>query len=314
MDLEKHKFKIWILGPLLLLGLLILGAIAVLLFGISNSGTSSAVMPALNKVADEQFKNLPVQAKSYIVYDATSKQVIYSKNALAQLPLASITKVMSALVALDLAPEDAIIQVRPGALSSNPNDKAALIPGQWRLADLLRYTLISSSNSGINTISDALSTSQNFLGGEQHFVELMNDKAKTLGLHQTYFLNESGLDVDTSLAGAYGSANDVAHLFDYALTKYPDIFGATKYDSIIINSSDGNTESGTNTNTSASQIKGLVASKTGFTELAGGNLAIAFDVDTGHRAIVVVLGSTQDGRFSDTLLLTHATLAYYSLI
>ncbi len=311
MNLLEHKNKIALVTSLLLLIILISGAFFILSLG--NNQTYEVNNSAARIIALQQFQNLDIKAKAYIVYDATNKQIVYAKNETAQLPLASLTKIMSAVVALDIATKDTIIEVTPNS-SFNPNDRNALMPGKWKLGDLLRLTLVASSNSGINTISDELSTIQNFLGGEKHFLELMNTKAVALGLHQTYFLNESGLDVDSSLAGGYGSPIDVAKLFDFAVAKDPDIFGATRYDSIMINSTDGTTERALNTNNTVSQIRGLVSSKTGFTDLAQGNLAIAFDIDQKTRVIVVVLGSTQDGRFTATGQLTRASLAYYSLI
>lgn len=311
--LGEHKIKITLAVALLLLILFVGGAFYVV-SSIGGQKDLSATPDPRKEEALKQFKNLDIKAKAYLVYDASRKEVVYSKNESAQLPLASITKVMSAVVALDLAGRDTIIDVKPNNKFNNPNDRVSVVPGKWKLGDLLRLTLVASSNGGINTISDALSSLQNFLGGEKHFLDLMNKKAETLGLHQTYFLNESGLDINDSLAGAYGSSLDVAVLFDYAITSYPDIFGATRYDSIMINSTDGSFERAENTNAGVSEIRDLVASKTGFTELAQGNLVIAFDADQKSRIIVVVLGSTQEGRFEDTDKLTKAALAYYFLI
>lgn len=303
--IQKHKNKLVIISPMLTLALLVFGAFYIL--AISNGvGQAGSNVPAVHNIALDQFNNLDIKAKAFVVYDATDRRVVYSRNEMSQLPLASLTKIMSAIVALDISDRDTIIDI--GA-----ND-AGLVPGRWRLGDLLKFTLVASSNSGINTISGELSSLKNFLGGEKHFLELMNTKAKSLGLDQTYYLNESGLDINESLAGAYGSPIDMALLFDYALKTDPDIFGATKYDSVLINSIDGYSESALNTNTRVSEISNLVASKTGFTDLAQGNLVIAFDVKKGHRVVVVVMGSTQDGRFADTDMLVKAALAYYSLI
>jgi D-alanyl-D-alanine carboxypeptidase len=308
--LESHKNKIAIISSLALLILIILGA-----FFVSSLSENKVDKEEerLKGIAREQFQNLDLKAKAYIVYDSTRKKVIYSRNESAQLPLASLTKVMSALVALDLADRETIIDINTGN-NFNPNDRNALVPGKWKLGDLLRLTLVSSSNSGINTISETLSSLHNFLGGKNQFIALMNERAKSLGLHQTYFLNESGLDINETLAGAYGSPIDMAKMFDHAVAMSPDIFGATRYDSIVINSSDGKSESAQNTNTKVAGIQGLVASKTGFTDLAQGNLVIAFDASPDTRLVVVVLGSTQEARFSDTETLTRAALAYYSLI
>ncbi len=310
--LQKHKNKIAILLPSLVLFFLICGAF----YFASKTGNISVI--SINNfqdtIAAKQFSNLNIQAKAYVVYDSNQRRIIYAKNPVSQLPLASLTKIMSSLVALDIADKSTIITVPANNPFYNTNDKTSISPGRWRLDDLLRLTLVSSSNEGINTVANQLSTRGNFLGGEKHFIELMNQKAKMFGLDQTFFINESGLDVNSSLAGSYGSAIDVARLFDFAINTYPNIFTATKYGSIVINSTDGNSETAFNTNSAVSNINGLIASKTGFTELAQGNLAIAFDLDPKKRIVIVVLGSTQDARFTDIETLSRATLAYYSLI
>ena len=308
--IQKHKTKIVVASPLFLLILLVLGATY------ASSFKSLQVVKDKtfdNELALQQFANLNIKAKAFVVYDGSQKKVIYARNEIAQLPLASLTKIMSTLVALDLTDKNTIIDVPSDNKFNNVNDKYTLVPGSWKLSDLLKLTLVTSSNSGINIISDRLSSLKEFLGGEKHFVELMNKKAGILRLNQTYFLNESGLDIDDNLAGAYGSPLDTAILFDYALRKYPDIFDATRYNSITINSTRGDSLSASNTNPSVSQIKNLVASKTGFTDLAQGNLVIAFDIDQKTRIIVVVLGSTQDDRFFDAEALAKATIAYYSV-
>ena len=297
--IQRHKNKIIFTSPILLLALLIFGA---LYFSSYKSPLPPKDIPDDNKSAALQnFKNLEIKAQAFVIYDATQKRIIYSRNELAQLPLASSTKIMSTLAALDIADKNLIIDVRSDSRFDRVNDKSSLLPGGWKLSDLLKLTLVSSSNSGINIISDQLPP----------LLEFMNQKATSLGLNQTYFLNESGLDIDENLSGAYGSALDMAILFDYAIKISPDVLGATKYNSITINSIEGYSETRSNTNPIVSQIEGLVASKTGLTDLAGGNLVIAFNVKEKNRIIIVVLGSTQDGRFRDTEILTKATLDYY---
>lgn len=301
--LERHKNKIAILLPLFLLCIIILGGLYVL--SLSDNKIDQEAIKR-DKIAEELFNGLNVGAKAFVVYDGTNNKVIYAKNPSAQLPLASLTKVMSAMVALDLADKETLIDINSGN-NFNPNDRNAIVPGRWRLSDLLRLALVSSSNSAINATSRALTTPEDF-------ISRMNKKAQDFGLHQTYFLNESGLDINATLAGAYGSAANAAILFNNAVEKYPDIFGATRFGSIVLASTEGLQSTALNTNSTVGSINNILASKTGFTDLAQGNLVIAFEVRPGVRLVVVVLGSTQDGRFSDVEILTKTALAYYSLI
>jgi D-alanyl-D-alanine carboxypeptidase len=83
---------------------------------------------------------------------------------------------------------------------------------------------------------------------------------------------------------------------------------ATTYDSLQFSSLDGVAYLAENTNIIAKTVPGLLASKTGYTDLAGGNLAIAFDAGLAHPVIVVVLGSSQEGRFTDVEKLIAASV------
>lgn len=310
--IQKHKNKLFALTPLILIVLISAGAFYIL--GLSQYRGNQIVKKTQNELlAQGVFENLNLDAKSYAVYDDSQKKIISSKNLQSQLPLASLTKIMASLVALDLAPRDYTIDI-PKDNEKNFFDKTRVTPGKWRLDDLLRFTLVSSSNSGINVIATSLLSHVLIPPGINHFTELMNNKAKNLRLNQTFFLNESGLDINKSLSGGYGSAKDMVTLFDTALSTAPDIFGWTKFNSIVINSQAGIPEQAINTNPSVSRIDGLIASKTGLTDLAGGNLIIAFDMEKSIRVIVVVLGSSQDGRFKDTQKLIDATINYYKIL
>ena len=126
----------------------------------------------------------------------------------------------------------------------------------------------------------------------------MNELVQQLGLTNTYYLNDNGLDISTTQSGAYGSAHDMAMLFAYAASTSPATFAATTQPSVTVHSTTGVAATGVNTDTALDQIPGIIMGKTGYTDLAGGNLAVVFNT-AGHEVVAVVLGSTQDGRFSD---------------
>ena len=134
----------------------------------------------------------------------------------------------------------------------------------------------------------------------------MNAKARKLGLAQTYYLNATGLDGSEQVSGGYGSARDVAFLLAYIIKNAPHAISATRYSSVAVVSSQAS-YTAKNTNSSLPQIPGLIASKTGFTTLAGGNLAVVFDAGFNHPIAVVVLGSTREGRFRDVQKLVAAS-------
>jgi D-alanyl-D-alanine carboxypeptidase (penicillin-binding protein 5/6) len=259
------------------------------------------------------FDSVTIGAKAAYVYDLAEQKVLYRKNEFAQLPLASLTKLMMAYTATELLPKDSKITIKKEFLEED-GDSGLLVNESWKLSDLLDFSLVVSSNDGARAIASVIGATDlktdDYDLGRKDFINKMNLNAKALGLKQTYFVNESGLDVG-EVSGGYGSAIDVANLLAYMLKNTPDVLEATKDETITVDSLDA-AHTGKNTNIDIGKIPGLLASKTGFTDMAGGNLAVAFDTSIGHPIIAVVLGSTEDGRFSDISALVNASFAYAS--
>ncbi len=263
------------------------------------------------------FESLELMANASYVYDVREQKVLYAHNAELQVPLASITKAMTALVAAEKIPLYNTITISADDLRAE-GDTGLYMHEEWDVKDLLDYTLVTSSNDGasaIASVGSAFITKKpenrtTATSSTIHFIDAMNTVAKELGLTQTYFINESGLDVTDTLSGAYGSARDVGMLFSYILEHYPYILDATRYQNLTITSLSELSHELTNTNESVNQIPGLLGSKTGFTALAGGNLAVIFDAGIGHPIVVVALGSTYEDRFKDVEKLVWAALEY----
>ncbi len=262
--------------------------------------------------SSEVFEKLALKADAVYVYDLAQNKVIYSRNASKQLPLASITKLMTALVAVELLPDNSSITIRSDFLKEE-GDSGLVVSESWKMRDLLDFSLVTSSNDGARSLASVIGAvtlnTKDYNLGRKDFIEKMNNQAKKLGLSQTFFVNETGLDVDSNVSGGYGSAQDVNNLMKYLLLNYPEVLEPTKYSNIKI-SSDDKSHSGENTNDFVGTIPGLFASKTGYTDMAGGNLVVAFDAGLGNPMIITVLGSTQNGRFTDVKMLTDATLEY----
>lgn len=255
------------------------------------------------------FDGLLLEAKSAFVWDARDEKVIYNFNSENQLPLASLTKLMTALVSSELVPSGTIITVNDSDINIEGNSN--LKNGEkWNFKDILNFTLITSSNDGAHALAMAAnSTKKSNQGSEENetFVDFMNKRAKKLGLTQTFFLNESGLDLNNGISGAYGSSRDMAILMSYIIKNKPEILEATKYSRLKIESKEL-THLAENTNLNVEKIPGIISSKTGFTDLAGGNLIVAFDAGVNHPIIISVLGSTHSGRFDDVEKLIQATI------
>lgn len=242
-----------------------------------------------------------LEATSAFIWDVKKQRALLNKNASAQLPLASLTKLMTSLVALESLPQDAKVTMTLDAiLQDGPSD---FLDGESFDAHALSdFSLVSSSNDGAYALAAAAGAALLEQGTPTTtFVDAMNIRAEELGMTQTYFSNPTGLDETESQSGSYGSARDVAFLMEYLIRRRPEIVeGSIKKHTEVAG---GALHTASNTNEIVEHIPGLLATKTGYTDLAGGNLVIAFDAGLNRPIVVSVLGSTRDGRFSDVLAL-----------
>lgn len=232
-------------------------------------------------------ENLQIEANAISVYDITQNQKIYGKNDNIPLPLASLTKTMTVISVLnDNYNGDAIIS--SNALNQI-GDYGLYLNEKWKITDLAKFSLILSSNDGALALSSY----------DENFLEKTNKEAEKMGLKNSIFLNSTGLDINKNKAGAYGSSYDANLLATYALKTYPEIFEATTFPKLKLKSLSSFNHEIYNTNTIINKIPNLLFSKTGFTELAGGNLTIIFKDKLDHEIAITVLGSSMLGRFSD---------------
>ena len=258
------------------------------------------------------FEDLSLEAKAVFVWDVNKQESLYASNEEAQLPLASLTKLMTAVIAVDTLPESSVVTIDNNDLTS-AGDSGLYANEKWSFKDLLKFTLIVSSNDGANALANVAGLLKSSFPSQKEdnkkaFVYAMNNKVKDIGLTQTYFINPTGLDTNESISGGYGSARDAVKLLEYAIINVPEIIESTRHTELEFSSLSDIKHTATNTNSSISFLPGLIASKTGYTDLAGGNLVIAFDAGMNRPIIISVLGSTQDGRFSDVEKLVSASL------
>lgn len=275
----------------------------------ANSGLEAqAPQPAVPQpvVAKNPFENVHVTAVSAYVWDVAEQRALYNKNADDAHPLASITKLMTAIVAHELVGNTETVTISQQAILQD-GDSGLLEGESFSSAELLDLTLITSSNDGAYALAEEAGNSIDN-NGVSTFVDAMNLRAEEIGLSATYFKNPTGLDISESEAGAYGSARDVAFLMEHVITTYPSIVERTQENLISIANREGLTHRAQNTNQAVNDVPGLIASKTGYTDLAGGNLVIAFNAGLNRPIIVSVLGSTHAGRFNDVETLVNAAL------
>lgn len=228
-----------------------------------------------------EFNPPEITAASALVYDLTSKKTVYTKNPKDKLPFASLTKIMTAVIALENMKIDDKFMVKKADLVGE--NTMGLIEGEkLSLKELLYGLLLHSGNDAAEVIAS------NFPKGRDAFIKAMNDKAKTLGIKDTNFTNPTGLEGD---GNQYSTAYDLMIMTNYALTNFSlfsEIVQTTEY---AISKSSSHSEyfleNETNLLTSYPGVKGV---KTGYTTEAGLCLVTYLDYN-GHKIIAVLLNS-----------------------
>ncbi|MFH1472957.1 MAG: hypothetical protein ABIF06_00895 [bacterium] len=307
--LKTREFdEIKFFGAVLLVLVILLFVSVVVGTKVKRDGTSVPGATAM-----QVFPEVNIEARAAYIYDARTKTVVYAKNENERLSLASLTKIMTALVASEQTPLYSTVTIDREALMAE-GDSGLYVGEKWSLNNLLDFSLVTSSNDGMRAVALALgAVSRSTVTGNEmvnDFVQEMNKKAGGLDLKNTYFFNATGLDETDYKGGAYGSARDVVTLFEYILTYRSELLEATKQANSTIYSENNIAHKAKNTDILVDEIPGLIASKTGYTDMGGGNLVIAFDPELGRPIIISVLGSSADGRFDDMRTLINATMAY----
>ncbi len=258
--------------------------------------------------AAHSFGNVHIAAEAAYVWDVKNQRALYNKNASARLPLASLTKLMTALVAYETLGPDARIPITKGAVRAEGDSN--LSPGEtFSLSELAGLTLAASSNAGAYALAAAAGAALASPTGvaSAAFVREMNAKAEELGLLHTSFENPTGLDLSEVESGSSGSARDIVFLMEYLILQRPGLVERTRVAASVVHSQNGAAINALNTNELAQRIPGILGSKTGLTDLAGGNLVVAYDAGLNRPIIIAVLGSTRHGRFSDISALIAET-------
>ena len=248
---------------------------------------------------------------SVLAGDVTTGEIYYKYQADTAYPIASISKLMTYLLVMDalsagqITPEDqVVVSDAVHALSVSGDGVIALEAGrEVTVQDLMLGSLLASSNECTLCLAETVA------GSEEAFAQMMNQKAKELGLSQAVFFNSHGLPVYTEdpvpakLQNCM-SAEDMFRLVSYLLRVYPQVTDVTSLQSASLESF-GTTVN--NTNPLLYNMSGVTGLKTGTTNKAGACLVTSLKADDGnmeHDLAVVVLGtedSAERGRVSGLL-------------
>lgn len=256
--------------------------------------------------------DLGLTSKSAVLMEADTGAIIYEQNSHEKLPPASVTKVMTLLLIYDSVSSgkikwDDMVTVSEHAASMGGSQVFLEPMEQQSVKELTKCIAIASANDGAVAMAE-------FIGGsEEGFVELMNQKAKELGMEDTHFVNACGLDADGHLT----SANDIALMSRELVTKHPDIFEYTKtwQDSIIHKTKRGETEFGlTNTNKLLKLYDSATGLKTGSTGKA--LYCLSGTAEKNGLSLIGVVMAAPDPkiRFQEVIKLFDYGFANYSIM
>lgn len=256
------------------------------------------VQPEPIELISINLNKVQTDAYSAIVVSLNSSEVLYQKNADKPLPLASLTKLVTAKVADDQIDSNTVTIEKMSEFAEY-GDARLLENDSWNKEELIEYTLVTSSNDGAHTLAENTKSPNSF-------TQNMNSLVASIGLANTYFYNETGLDNDTKgILGSKGTAHDISKILSYLIKTDLPLYEKTKHGIINISTPEGN-QTATNTNEVTEKIPGLLVSKTGYTDLAGGNLAVVVDMGLNEPTAFVVLKSSRESRFEDVLKLQEA--------
>lgn len=224
-----------------------------------------------------------ISAKAALFVDTKSGEVLYAKDIHKRLPIASLVKVMTVLIALEHKSVNDTFVVTQHAADMEP-DKMLLIAGEkLTLQELLDGIFLVSANDAAEVLAEGAT------GNRDDFIKLMNGKADQLGMKDTHYVNPTGLDENDN--NSYSTVYDLAILARYLIKHYPQVIDISSSPHIYLpqtpNHQDYDMYSGINLLTT---YPGVVGFKTGYTPEAGLTL-ITLVRKNGHEIIGVLLGS-----------------------
>lgn len=253
-----------------------------------------------------------VNAKSAILMDPVSGKIIYDKNANEKLPPASVTKIMTMLIAMEEIDSGNIKLTDKVTISDHASSMGGsqlyMEPGEIKsVEELMKGIAVVSANDACVAMAEFIS------GSEEVFVKRMNDKAKALGMNNTHFINTNGLPQE----GHYTTANDIA-LMSRDLLKHPKVH---KWLTLWMDTMTVGLQNKkqtvlqlTNTNKMIKFYKGANGIKTGFTQDAKYCLSTSAKRN-GYTLIAVILGSpTSKVRFAEASKLLNYGFSNYNMV
>ena len=227
-----------------------------------------------------------IYARSAVVMDGSSGRVLFGKNAEEEMPMASTTKIMTCILALERCAPETVVTVSANAAAQPEVHLGANVGEEFYLKDLLYALMLESYNDAAVMIAEQVS------GSVEEFAKCMNQKAEELGCDNTHFVTPNGLD-GTDEGGAHGTtAADLARIMKYCAWDSPkaaEFLEITQTRSHSFSNLEGNRNYVCNNhNAFLDMYSGILSGKTGFTSAAGYCYVTAAESE-GRRFTAVVL-------------------------
>lgn len=223
-------------------------------------------------------------AKSFLVYDTKNEKVIFSKEPGRALPIASLTKLLTAVVSIENLDPQEIITITSDAFNADGEGGADFrLQEKFYFKDLLGAMLIKSSNDAALAVAKAVEQKTG-----ENFAVLMNRQARQIGMEQSHFLDPAGLNDE-----GYSTTGDLLRLVKYS-KKYPEIWSLAGRLSLDTASVDGKFKHHfESTNKLWGNLPDLIGGKTGYTDGALGCMIIEENLSEQNTSLVIILlGST----------------------
>lgn len=232
----------------------------------------------------EEKEKLSLNARAAVLMDADSGRILYGKNETMAFPMASTTKIMTLIVALEHNEPDQIVMASAGA-SAMPEVRLGVHEGErYRMEDLYYAMMLESFNDAAMMIAEGT------VGSVENFAELMNEKAISLGCTQTYFITPNGLDAADEKGVHSSTAEDMAKIMRYAINN-EDFLKITQTADYSFTDCDRKRSFEVhNKNVLLTMMDGVLSGKTGYTADAGYCYVCAVKKDD-RTFIVALLGS-----------------------
>lgn len=254
--------------------------------------------------------NLEVEAKSALLMDVATGTVLYEQNSHEALAPASVTKVMTMLLVMEAIDSGKIgwgdsVTASEAAAAKGGSQVFLKVGESMTVEDMLKSIAVSSANDC------ACAMAEHLAGSEAAFVEMMNARAKELGMEDTNFVNCTGLDDAEDASAHRTSAHDIALMSRELLKNHPDI---TKFTTIWMDTIRNGEFGLSNTNKMVRFYNGCTGLKTGFTRGAGYCLSASAERE-GLQLIAVVMGcETSQKRFAACKSMLDYGFANFALI